>query len=467
MGGEEGARFRVGVATAGFQIEGGYNRPNQPANNWRDWEQAGKVEPSGGAVDFWDGYDAHLDRAAVLGSNAFRLSVEWARCEPEEGQLDPAAFDRYRAILDGCRARGLEPVVTLHHFTHPAWLGPDLWLAPESPERFARWAAVAVDELGEHCSTWITSNEINVYALQTYALGMFPPGRRLDVSATIRAMDHLLTAHVLAYGEIKRRQPDAIVATNSYSFSVYELDRLLLDVLLSRGRGLARHDVGDWLRTRRDEHHAAYPNPTWLERIIRRVTRSLIPLDMALPRSLGAVFASDHERTLDVIQVDHYDPIVSNHLRLPGHRTAGGRSWLPARMLWDDPPDPDEFVASCLRNTEPGLDLWIVENGLCNRVVDGVSHPRLDGWTRPRYLAEHAAAIERAIAAGANITGYFHWTLADNYEWGSYEPRFGIFGIDRRPDGEIRWMDTDALGDDAAAAFRDVAARLRSSSPRS
>ncbi|MDQ1375017.1 MAG: beta-glucosidase, partial [Actinomycetota bacterium] len=77
--------FRFGVATAGFQIEGGYNGPGQPANNWAAWEQAGRVEPSGIAVDFWRDWEHHLDRAVAAGCDAFRLSVEWARCEPAEG----------------------------------------------------------------------------------------------------------------------------------------------------------------------------------------------------------------------------------------------------------------------------------------------------------------------------------------------------------------------------------------------
>ncbi len=95
----------------------------------------------------------------------------------------------------------------------------------------------------------------------------------------------------------------------------------------------------------------------------------------------------------------------------------------------------------------PGLPLWIVENGLCNRVRNGRSYPRPDGWDRPRYLTEHVAAVVDAVASGAPVTAYLHWSLVDNYEWGTYEPRFGIFGIDRaRGPRGFRWLDTDAMG---------------------
>jgi len=110
----------------------------------------------------------------------------------------------------------------------------------------------------------------------------------------------------------------------------------------------------------------------------------------------------------------------------------------------------------------PGLPLWVVENGICNRVHNGRSHLRSDGWDRPRYLRDHVAAVMDAIASGAPVTAYLHWSLVDNYEWGSYEPRFGIFGIDRaRGPRGFRWLDTDAQGRDSASAYRALIAWAR------
>jgi beta-glucosidase/6-phospho-beta-glucosidase/beta-galactosidase len=101
-----------------------------------------------------------------------------------------------------------------------------------------------------------------------------------------------------------------------------------------------------------------------------------------------------------------------------------------------------------------GLPLWVVENGMATRVVDGRPVARQDGWDRPRYLREHFGALVAAVEEEAPVTGYFHWSLVDNYEWGSYQPRFGIFGMARDAvAGTARWLDTDAAGDDAAGAF--------------
>ena len=188
--------FRFGVATAGFQVEGGYNGPGEPRNNWWAFEAAGRVEPSGIANDFWHRYEDHLDRAVDAGCDAFRLSVEWARCEPEPGGFDGGAVDRYGEILDACHDRGLEPLVSLHHFTHPHWLGDDLWLDGDAPERFAEWAGIVADRFGPRVREWVTVNEPNIYAIQTYWTGDFPPARLLDRRATTRAIDHLLAGHV-------------------------------------------------------------------------------------------------------------------------------------------------------------------------------------------------------------------------------------------------------------------------------
>lgn len=451
--------FRFGVATAGFQVEGHTNGPGEPRNNWYGWELDGRVEPSGIALDFWHRAEDHLDRALAAGCDGFRLSVEWARCEPSEGELDEAAFARYAAIVDACHARALEPLVTLHHFTHPWWLGERFWLDLDAPERFAAWAATAVDRLGDRATHWVTSNEVNILALSSFLLGVHPPGGRVQVGDTVRALDHLLAGHVLAYAEVRARQPDAVVATNTFTFSVYELDRLLNDVLTARLHGVARDDLRAWLAERRAIYHATVEPHTGKERFFRRWAARAIPLDQALPRTVAAVYDSPHLCTLDVTQLDHYAPGVTGHVGWPGRRTAGGRTWDPAGPLWDDEPDPEAFKTFAAANVAPGRDLWIVENGLCNRVRNGRSWPRRDGWTRPRYLRAHLAAVVDLIDGGVPVGGYYHWSLADNYEWGSYEPRFGLYGIDR--ERGVRWSAHDAMGHDAAGAYRRLADGLR------
>lgn len=451
--------FLFGVATAGFQIEGGYNGRGEPRNNWFRWEAEGRVEPAGMALGFWNDYERQLDRVVATGSNAFRFSVEWARCEPAEGDLDDTALDRYAAIIDACRERGLEPLVTLHHFTHPHWLGDDFWLQADAPERFAAWSAVAAARLGQHVRHWVTINELNILALMTYLTGMLPGGGVGRLDDLRRALDHLLAAHVLAYDAVHTARPDAVVATNTFTFSLYEVDRLLTDLLLARSQGVSRDDLHNWLASRRARYGRDVEPLAGKERALRAVGRRSLGLDEALPRAVAAVYDSPHDCTLDHLQLDYYNPIASSHFRVPGHRTSGGRNWLPGTLLWDDLPDPGTFRSFLDLSVDGRHDVWIVENGLCNRVRHGRAYPRLDNWDRPRYLQTYLRAMVDAIDAGVPVGAYFHWTLADNYEWGSYEPRFGLYGVDRSRGNA--WSDRDAMGRDAAGVFRRIIEGLR------
>jgi beta-glucosidase len=451
--------FRFGVATSAFQTEGGLNGAGEPANDWREWERSGRVEPSGAALGFWDNYEDHLDRALAAGCDAFRLSVEWARCEPAPGRIDEGAFARYRAILDACHDRGLRPTVCLHHFTHPAWLGPHFWLALDSPARFAGWVGAAVARLGDRCRHWLTLNEVNGYAVQAYVLGTLPPGRLLAHGDLVRAVDHMVTAHVLAYAEIHLRQPDAVVSTDNHASSIYELDRMLLDVVLARSAGVGPAELRDWLAGRRAEQNAVLGGDRRVDAVIRRLTAAILPLDQALPRTVAAVYGGPYDRPLDVVSVNYYDPVAADHLRVPGRRTADGRTWMPVGRQWDMAVHPEGLLRYLRLNAYPGLGIEVSENGLCNRVRRGRAWPRADGWDRPRALRAHLRALVSALDEGLPITGYFHWTLADCYEWGSYEPRFGLYGVDRDRGG--RWSDLDAMGQDAAGTYRRLADGLR------
>ncbi len=480
--------FRFGVATAAFQVEGGVNGPGEPSNNWVWWERAGLVEPSGSAVGFWDRYEEHLDRAAAMGCDVFRLGIEWARVEPKAGQIDSAALDRYEAILQACADRHMEPLLTLHHFTHPAWLGDDFWLSSESPGMFAAWVSLVIDRLGPRCRHWITLNELNILSFANYVLGIYPPGRKMALGDFHSATAHLLAAHVKGYDEIHARMPDAFVTTNNSATSIYEYDRMFVNLLLARGSGVARADLEDWLIERRRTWYEAIDPPSTVERLLRRASAAASPIartnfasgrlrktshtvaqESALAPAIDAIYGSPHSLTLDALAIDFYDPVASNHVTLPGHSTAGGRSMAPGGELWDEKVDPGglctyvranaELSAEASNNRASPLELWIVENGMCNRVRRGRSFDRIDGWDRPKFLRENLRAVVDAVDLGLPVGAYLHWSLVDNYEWGSYEPRFGIHGVDRERNNRV--LDTDSMGRDAAGAYRSLIERLR------
>jgi hypothetical protein len=299
----------------------------------------------------------------------------------------------------------------------------------------------------------------------------------------------MFAAHVRAYGLIHEHQPNAIVHTNTSENSVYESNRLYIDVLLARSAGVSRDDLGAWIAEQRRAWYGAIAPVRAIERPIRRNSAAMSPIarlphryEHFSPRArrgsddpegvlrplVEAVYSSAWDRTLDVLGIDYYDPVAANHMRLPGHRTAGGRSWRPTADLWDDVAYPAGLTeysranlalsAAALAGDRP-LELWVVENGLCNRVRNGRSYERRDGWDRPRYLRENLAAVVRGLDEGLPIGAYLHWSLTDNYEWGSYQPRFGIHGVDRERGAKI--LPTDSMGRDSAAAYRRLIEGLR------
>jgi beta-glucosidase len=202
--------FLWGVATASHQCEGGNTN-----NQWYAWERAGHIktgEACGRACDWWENAERDFDAAQQMGLNALRLSLEWSRIEPSPGQWDDRALTRYRQMLAALRARGIEPLVTLHHFTHPIWFEErGAFLAPDAVPLFTRYATHAVEALGGLCDFWCTVNEPNVYAIRGYQIGGAPPGKVGDLRGAVRAVSAMTRAHAAAYHEIHRLQPTAWV----------------------------------------------------------------------------------------------------------------------------------------------------------------------------------------------------------------------------------------------------------------
>ena len=178
--------FLWGTSTSAYQIEGGTEN-----TDWWRFERAegsGVVEVCGDACDSWHRYEEDLDLLASLGIRCYRFSLEWARIEPEKGRVSVSALEHYRDVLVACHARGIVPVVTLHHFTLPLWVADAGGFEnPEIVGWLANYARVVVDALGDLIAVACTINEPNIVAVMGYLLGMFPPGARPTATATSRS----------------------------------------------------------------------------------------------------------------------------------------------------------------------------------------------------------------------------------------------------------------------------------------
>ena len=476
----EEASFMWGVATSSYQVEGGVNEPAEPRNNWFDWQEEGRAERCGEALRFWDDPDVLLERAAGLGCNGFRMSIEWARVEPDEGadSSGSAALDHYADILIRCRELGMEPVVTLQHFTHPRWLGPDAWLEDGTEARFAGYARRCVRELGRRLELhgqapvrwWITLNEPLILTLGTYFLGIFP-GTGRGVRKSIAAYERMLAAHCLGYDAVhdvyaEEGWDPPLVSTNASSTTVVAMDALMVDTLLARERRVTAEDLPEYLR---GAHVAARKRTA----AAKRLNRLAWVLDAFLDRwalrettrpsdvLVRALYGSRRDRKLDYLAFDYYDPVLAHQFVPRGRGVRRLRNHRFFAEPWEQVVSYGGFEAF-LRQAylqAPDRPILVAENGLCTPPED----PRPDGIRRPEFVRASCAAVQRVRAEGIPVAGYFHWTIADNYEWGSYAPRFGLYGVDRR-DG-VRIMETDKQNDDAAGAYRDVIGADRQGPP--
>jgi len=241
----------------------------------------------------------HPDRATAGSGDPSRLRLDWTRGEPEEGRYDESVFDDYAVTCEAERARGAEPVIVLHHNRLPGWLGRDFWLRLEAPTRFGTWAAAVADRLGGLSGHVVTLAEPNDVALRAWITGALPPYRVGAVGDLVRALDHALAAHVVAQAAVHRVRADAVVTMETRSLPVYELDGLLLDVLAAPAHGVARYDLHPWLVERRRDWYRRRRPPSVTGAFLRRVARSTVPLDQALPRAVAAVYDGARGRPFD------------------------------------------------------------------------------------------------------------------------------------------------------------------------
>jgi beta-glucosidase/6-phospho-beta-glucosidase/beta-galactosidase len=469
--------FFWGVATSGYQAEGGYNGPGEPLNNWAWAESRGNVVPSGRTSDFWTLAHEDFERCRDMGLNAFRMSIEWSRVQPTtvlgsvEGiaaDAEPPPFDEralygYAQRIADCRAHGLEPIITLHHFVSPAWLGLDPWLKPETIERFLVFVEHTLKYLfralphdfGCAPPRWfITINEPNLQAFNHYLYRIFPGGHPIGIEPTTRCLAYLLEAHVRVYRLIHEIYAGSgvspMVSFNNYSSDLYWSDTAMLDLLFAPSRSVPRQTIrADLLERARafDERFNAarlfprqgprYFMGQWLKNFHHVLARRAFNLPYW--ERLIALLYERAEVPLDYIAFDYYDPFIAHALRWPTwddfeQRKRSFRDWVlesVASKWWDWHMLPEGLAFFVKHLGRYGLPLLIAENGMAlRRLPDNRPIRRRDNLARSQYLREHVRVVSRLVERGQPLIGYLHWSLFDNYEWGSFAPRFGLFSLD-------------------------------------
>jgi len=394
-------RFLWGAGTSAHQVEGGND-----GSDWWDWEQLpDKIrngDRSGAACGSWTRYEEDLDLLTSMNLDAYRFSVEWSRIEPQAGRYDESAIEHYRKLLLACRARGITPMVTLHHFTNPRWFAAlGGWEKLENLSHFVGFARLMGERYGDLVDHWITINEPEVLAFRGYDEGAWPPGVK-DRSRALVVIANLLEAHGLA------------------SAALRETDRVDADGDGAPARiGAAKHWVLlEPLRAWNPLEHlsAMLQNGVFNVAVVRALAGG--PIDLSIP---GAKPVRRHVDALrgssDFLGVNYYTRwLVSIGGKEPRVARPGA---AVSDLGWEF--YPAGLERALLASASFGLPLYVAENGIAD------AEDRL----RPAFIRESLASLDRARARGVDVRGYFHWSLLDNFEWNDgYHGKFGLCAVD-------------------------------------
>jgi beta-glucosidase len=445
--------FTWGTATAAYQIEGAATLDGRTPSIWDTYSRTpGRVrngDTGDVATDHYHRWREDVAIMADLGVDAYRFSLAWPRIQPTgRGPSVQKGLDFYRRLTDELLEKNIQPVATLYHWDLPQELeDAGGWPERATAERFAEYAGLAAEALGDRVRTWITLNEPWCSAFLGYASGVHAPGRT-DPVAALRAAHHLNLGHGKAVQALRANLPaDAQVSVTLNIHHVRPRSGAEEDVDAARRIDALANRVftGPMLQ-------GAYPED------LLRDTASLTDWSFVKDGDLKEI-----AQPLDFLGVNYYTPtLVSGGAAETSHGSDGhGNSahspWpgaddvsfhLPpgstTAMGWAVDPTGLYDLLVRLKDDFPQLPLMITENGAA---FDDYVNPEgeVNDPDRIAYLQGHLAAVHRAIGAGADVRGYFLWSLLDNFEWGyGYSKRFGAVYVDyptgrRIPKASARW----------------------------
>ena len=408
------AGFVFGAATAAYQIEG-TKFGGVGSSHWDTFAATGNnvVRNEDGAVacDHYHRWGEDLDLLKNGGFDAYRFSTSWTRVMPDGVTLNPEGLDFYDRLVDGMVARGLSPYLTLYHWDLPSSLADKGgWTNRDTAERFADYSAAVMERLGDRVARTATINEPWCVSWLSHYEGQHAPGQR-DIRAAARSMHFVQLAHGLAVERLRAEGHENLGVVMNFS-----------EILPNGENEELAVDRADAIGNR------------WF---IESVTKGTYP-EIVL-EGLGAYLPSKWEDDMatialpiDWLGVNYYSrAIVSIDADTVWPSTRAHEGPLPkTQMGWEVYPEGlSNLLVRMAREYVGDLPMVVTENGMA--WADEVTEGFVDDTVRCSYIREHVASVRESIADGANVQGFFYWSLLDNFEWAfGYEKRFGLVHVD-------------------------------------
>lgn len=387
--------FFWGVAVSEYQNSGSETVSNC---NWADWEKESGTD-SGSSNNHYENYDTHIDALEKLGCNAFRFNVEWSLIETQEGVFDKQAVARYREEILALKERGITPFVTMHHFTEPAWFTEKGGFEKEENlEYFEEFSVFIFNELKDEVKFWSVINEPTVNAYMPHHLGRWPP-QEVNIQLGFDVLKNLLTAHVNVYEKCKEIDPSAQIGF-VHSFLEFK----------------AYHS---WYPV--EKVVASYMSANWNESVYNFFLNGNLKANVPF---YGSVDYTDERApaSFDFVGMNYYStPILR---QFPTWSEFLNVSCYDSQLMTDMPyhMEPQGFYDTLMRCREFDKPIYVTENGIADSKDD----------RRDTFIRSYLESLEKAKADGADIRGYFYWTLFDNFEWSDgYDMQFGLCNLDK------------------------------------
>ncbi|MFF7341069.1 GH1 family beta-glucosidase [Streptomyces sp. NPDC008163] len=448
--------FVWGAATAAYQVEGAAAEDGRTPSIWDTFSRTpGKVRNGDTGDIAADHYHRYRDDVALmkqLGLKAYRFSISWSRVQPTgRGPAVQRGLDFYRKLVDELLEAGIKPVATLYHWDLPQELeDAGGWPERATAERFADYTAIMAGALGDRVGMWTTFNEPWCSAFLGYGSGVHAPGRT-EAASALRAAHHLNLAHGRAIEVLRGQLPAA--AQTSVTLNLHQV-RPLTPSPEDADAARRIDAVGNRVFTG-PMLHGAYP-----EDLLADTANVVDWSKLVRDGDLEAI-----ARPVDVLGINYYTPTLvstpaegAGDTRNDGHGASDYSPWPGSEhvafhladgkpttaMNWSIDPNGLYNLLMDVTREHPGIPLMVTENGAA---FDDYVSPegRVQDPERIAYLHGHLDAVQRAVADGADVRGYFLWSLMDNFEWAyGYSKRFGAVYVDyasqrRIPKASAHW----------------------------
>lgn len=406
--------FLIGAATAAHQVEGN----NIHSDLWamEHMKHTSFIEPSLDAVDHYNRYEKDIKLMADAGLNAYRFSIEWARIEPEEGHFDSEAVDHYKAVIACCKKYGIEPFVTLHHFSSPKWLiSKGGWEASTTPEDFAHYVRFIIGELGSELHYICTINEANM-GIQVAAIAERYKRQMMAQMQAAQSGGNSADGSVQVGINLQKMMEGkkAAAAENLEVFGVEKVENFTSmrtregDLLILKAHELAKKEI-----------KALYPD---IKVGLTLSLHDIQPQEDGMERAKKE-WDEEFMHYLPYIKDDDFLG-VQNYTR----SLIGADGQLPnpdgaelTQMNYEFYPEALEHVLRKVAKDFHG-DLYVTENGIATA----------DDTRRVAFIDTALKGIVSCINDGLPVKSYFHWSLLDNFEWQKgYSMTFGLIAVDR------------------------------------